>query len=385
MKYFLIAGEASGDLHAARLMEALKQEDVAAEFRYYGGDAMQAVAPGLLRHYKEIAYMGFLPVLRHLPTILQAMRQCRGAVEEWQPDVLILVDYPGFNLSIAKYIHQHTRIPVFYYILPKVWAWKEGRVKAIRENTDERFSILPFEQAFFEEKHHCPIHYIGNPSVDEISTFKEQYHQTFAEFCLANSLSQKPFIALLPGSRLQEIKDNLRNMVEGAAGFAARGYGLVIAGAPAIPDEYYRLMLAGLPAGKMPVLLRDKTLEILFHAEAAVVTSGTATLETALMGVPQVVCYYAPLGRLVRAVKPHFLKVKYISLINLILDEELVPELIGDHMQPRLIRHHLEQMLIGGGRRAEVLKGYDQMCGRLGTAGAPKRAAALMKKLLSRI
>ncbi|MBP3774309.1 MAG: lipid-A-disaccharide synthase [Bacteroidaceae bacterium] len=382
MKYFFIAGEASGDLHAANLMRAILEKDSNAQFQYYGGNHMQAVANGCLRHYKEIAYMGFIPVLRHLPTILRAMKECRHSIESWKPDVLILVDYPGFNLSIAKYIRQNTSIPVYYYILPKAWAWKEGRVKALQRNTDERFSILPFEVPFFEEKHHCPIHYIGNPSVDEVTAFKAQYHQSFPSFCQEHQLPHKPLIALLPGSRMQEIKDNYRPMVEAARPLLKEGYQMVVAAAPNIPTDYYLSRLKGIPHSEKPTLLSGKTFELLTHSEAALVTSGTATLETALFNVPQVVCYYAPMGRIVRAIKPHFLHVPYISLVNLILDQELIPELIGDQVNPTFIRSHLRPMLAHGNARPTVLAGYQLMQQQLGQAGAPQHAAQLIQQLL---
>ncbi|MBP5628292.1 MAG: lipid-A-disaccharide synthase, partial [Bacteroidaceae bacterium] len=228
MRYFLIVGEASGDLHASNLMRAIQQTDSSAEFRYYGGDKMQAVGGTLLCHYKDIAYMGFVTVFIHLPTIFKAMRRCREAIMEWQPDVLILVDYPGFNLKIAKYIKSHTRIPIYYYISPKIWAWKEWRIKAIKRDVDEMFSILPFEVPFYQ-RHDYPIHYVGNPTVDEIAEWRRVKSEE-----LGVRSEGSPTIALLPGSRRKEITDNLPIMLEAAAAYAEKGYRIVIAGAPSI-------------------------------------------------------------------------------------------------------------------------------------------------------
>lgn len=218
MKYYLIVGEASGDLHASNLMRALQHEDPQAEFRFFGGDLMKAVGGTCVKHYRELAYMGFIPVLLHLRTIFRNMDFCKKDVEAWQPDVLILVDYPGFNLKIAEYIKRHTQIPVYYYISPKIWAWKEYRIKNIKRDVDELFSILPFEVDFFK-KHQYPIHYVGNPCVDAVDDFRRKGQETFSEFVTANGLEDKPIIALLAGSRRQEIKDNLTRMIEAARSF----------------------------------------------------------------------------------------------------------------------------------------------------------------------
>ena len=243
MKYYLIVGEASGDLHASHLMAALKEEDSQAEFRFFGGDLMAAVGGVMVKHYKELAYMGFIPVLLHLRTIFANMKRCKEDIVAWQPDVLILVDYPGFNLDIAKFVHANTRIPVFYYISPKIWAWKEYRIKNIKRDVDELFSILPFEVEFFEGKHRYPIHYVGNPTVDEVTAFLASSSETFDDFVRANGLSAKPVIALLAGSRKQEIKDNLPDMLRAAASFP--DYQLVLAGAPGISPEYYKRYVGG--------------------------------------------------------------------------------------------------------------------------------------------
>lgn len=380
MKYYLIAGEASGDLHASGLMRALRAEDAGAEFRFVGGDLMQQVGGTLVRHYKEIAYMGFIPVLKHLPVILRWMQRCKRDVVEWHPDVLILVDYPGFNLSVAEYVHTHSSIPVYYYISPKIWAWKEYRIRNIRRDVAELFSILPFEVDFFGNKHHYPIHYIGNPTVDEVAAFQTHSSADFAAFVLENGLDSRPVIALLAGSRRQEIKDNLLLMIEAACTYAD-AYQLVLAGAPGIEPAYYDSLLKGKPV----CVLYGQTYRILQHATAALVTSGTATLETALFRVPQVVCYYVAMGRVVSWLRRHILKVKYISLVNLIVDREVVPELVADGMTVANVRRELQRILPGGASRQAMLDSYEEMAARLGEPGAPVRAARTMVQLLRNV
>ena len=287
MRYYLIVGEASGDLHASHLMRELKRLDSEAQFRFYGGDLMKAEGGECVKHYREMAYMGFIPVLLHVRTILRNMSYCKKDILSWQPDVLILVDYPGFNLEIAKFVHAHTAVPVYYYISPKIWAWKEYRIKNIKRDVDELFSILPFEVDFFENKHHYPIHYVGNPTLDEVEQFKSGYNVPFSDFCSEFHLDDRPVIALLAGSRKQEIKDNLSLMIKAASVFSDR-YQLVLAGAPNIEKEFYGQFI---DTDKVKVLY-GQTYPLLSHATAALVTSGTATLETALFNVPQVVCYY---------------------------------------------------------------------------------------------
>ena len=378
MKYYLIVGEASGDLHASHLMAALKEEDARAEFRFFGGDLMAAVGGTMVKHYKELAYMGFVPVLLHLRTIFANMKRCKEDIVAWQPDVLILVDYPGFNLNIAKFVHAHTRIPVFYYISPKIWAWKEYRIKNIKRDVDELFSILPFEVEFFEGKHRYPIHYVGNPTVDEVEAFRASGSEAFDDFTHANLLSDKPIIALLAGSRKQEIKDNLPDMLRAAASFP--DYQLVLAGAPGISPEYYKQYV-----GEADVkILFNKTFPLLRQAEAALVTSGTATLETALFRVPQVVCYHTPIGKIIAFLKRHVLKVKYISLVNLIADREVVKELVADTMTVERIRSELKSILYDEQYRRQMLDGYEYVASRLGKAGAPRYAASKMVALLKK-
>lgn len=377
MKYYLIVGEASGDLHASRLMQSLKKEDPHAEFRFFGGDLMSAVGGTRVRHYRELAYMGFVPVLLHLRTILGNMKMCKRDIVEWGPDVVILVDYPGFNLGIAKYVRAHTRIPVYYYISPKIWAWKEWRIKSIRRDVSEMFSILPFEVDFYEDKHHYPIHYVGNPTAEEVAEFKESHGETFDEFCRDNALDTRPIIALLAGSRRQEVKDNLPAMIEAASAFADR-YQLVLAKAPSLDDDYYAPFLEG----KDVKAVGGKTYDLLAHSTAALVTSGTATLETALFGVPQTVCYKTPVPRLIRFAFNHVIKVPFISLVNLIAGREVVSELFAERFTVGQIREDLRSVLPGGSRREAMLDGYAAVAERLGHTSAPDNAAREMVKLL---
>lgn len=377
MKYYLIVGEASGDLHASHLMMALKKQDNDAQFRFFGGDLMTAVGGERVRHFKEMAYMGFVPVLLHLRTIFKNMKMCKEDIVRWQPDVVILVDYAGFNLNIAKFLKTNTNIPAYYYISPKLWAWKEYRIKNIKRDVAELFSILPFEVSFFEKKHHYPIHYVGNPTADEVRQFRASYTESFEEFCLANHLDKnKPIIALLAGSRKQEIKDNLPTMIQAANAYP--DYQLVLAGAPAIEDAYYEEYLIGTNVA----LVKNKTYPLLAHAAAALVTSGTATLETALFDVPQVVCYKTPVPRLIRFAFKHIIKVKYISLVNLIADREVVRELFADRFTLANIVKELGLILPGGGERQKMLADYAEVRHQLGDHVAPENAAKIMVSLL---
>ena len=377
MRYYLIAGEASGDLHASHLMAALREQDADAEFRFYGGEMMQQVGGTLVQHYRDLAYMGFLPVMMHLPTILRGMKRCKADILEWKPDVLILVDYPGFNLQVARYVKSHSEIPIFYYISPKIWAWKEYRIRNIRRDIDHLFSILPFEVDFFEGKHHYPIHYVGNPTVDEVDAYLQAHEADAAAFRADNGLDDRPVIALLPGSRRQEIRGNLSRMVQAAEPFLQQ-YQLVLAAAPGFDDAYYQEWV-----GETQVkVLRNQTYRILQHSTAALVTSGTATLETALFRVPQVVCYYAKAGRLVSLGKRLILKIPYISLVNLIAGKEIVPELLAEKMNVENLRLHLSSILPSGSARQLQLDGYEAMAQRLGAPGAARRAAKGMVSLL---
>ena len=378
MKYYLIAGEASGDLHASHLMRELQKADPQAQFRFFGGDMMQDVGGTRVRHYRELAYMGFIPVLLHLRTIMRNMAMCKADIRQWQPDVVILVDYPGFNLSIARFVKSHTGIPVFYYISPKIWAWNEWRIKSIKRDVDEMFSILPFEVPFFEQKHHYPIHYVGNPTAGEVRQFKASYTETFSGFATRHQLSQKPIIALLAGSRRQEITDNLPAMIQAASRF--HDYQLVLAGAPGIDTSQYSRLIEGTGVS----LVHNDTYALLSHATLAVVTSGTATLETALFGVPQVVCYKTPLPRFIAFCRRHVLKVKYISLVNLIADEEVVTELVADTFSAENIARCLADIMPGETGRQRMLDGYRRVHDLLGDSNAPENAARIMTDLLRR-
>ncbi len=377
MKYYLIVGEASGDLHASRLMRSLKKYDELAEFRFFGGDLMAAEEGTRVKHYKELAYMGFVPVLLHLGTIFSNMKRCKEDIVAWKPDVVILVDYPGFNLNIAKFLKKNTLIPVYYYISPKIWAWKEWRIKSIKRDVSEMFSILPFEVPFYEQKHKYPVHYVGNPTAQEVAEFRAGYHQTHEEFCRENNLdSRKPIIALLAGSRLQEIKDNLPAMIEVAERF--EDYQMVLAGAPSIEDEYYDEFLEGTPVR----VVKNKTYQLLSHTTAALVTSGTATLETALFNVPQVVCYETPLPKLIRFAFNHVLKVDYISLVNLVANKEVVPEMFADKFTIDGIANELYKIMPGQPARERMLAEYQEVLRELGSKVAPDEAASIMVDLL---
>lgn len=380
MKYYLIAGEASGDLHASRLMQSLRRVDGEAEFRFFGGDLMSAAGGTRVRHYRDLAYMGFVPVLLHLRTIFRNMAFCKRDITEWHPDVVILVDYPGFNLDIAKFLHTKTSIPVYYYISPKIWAWKEYRIKNIKRDVSELFSILPFEVPFFEGKHGYKIHYVGNPTADEVSGFLKTYTDSYGEFCSKNALdSRRPVIALLAGSRKQEIKDNLPDMIEAASRFADK-YQLVVAGAPSISADYYARFISGQPVK----IVYGQTYELLAHSRAAVVTSGTATLETALFNVPQVVCYETPIPKVIAFLRKHLLKVRYISLVNLIADREVVRELVADTFSVDNIAAELSRLLPDGTCRNSMLDGYAEVRRRLGDRIAPDNAAEIMVRLLKK-
>lgn len=371
MKYYLIVGEASGDLHASHLMQSLKEVDKEATFRFFGGDLMEAVGGTLVKHYRDLAYMGVIPVLMHLPTILRNMKMCKQDILSWQPDCVILVDYPGFNLNVAKYVKSKTKIPVYYYISPKIWAWKEHRIKAIKRDVDELFSILPFEVAFFEQKHHYPIHYVGNPTADEIREWKEKTPSTSYL-----PPSTKKIIALLAGSRKQEIKDNLPAMLEAASAYR-QDYRIVVAGAPGIEPAYYDKFIKDTGVE----IVFNETYPLLAQAHAALVTSGTATLETACFDVPQVVCYKLPLPKIAPYVRKRLIKVKYVSLVNLIADREVVTEILDKNYTVAHIRQELGKILDGPDRQ-RMLDGYAEVRRRLGDQKAPDNAAKIIYTLL---
>ncbi|NDV80195.1 lipid-A-disaccharide synthase [Dysgonomonas sp. 511] len=369
MKYFLVAGEASGDLHGSNLMAALKEKDPHAEFRFFGGDLMQAQGGHLVKHYREMAFMGFVPVLLNLRTILRNMKMCQQEIVAFAPDMVILIDYPGFNLDIAKFVKKHTKIPVYYYISPKVWAWKEYRVKSFKKYVDQMLSILPFEVDFYK-KHNYHIHYVGNPVVDAVANFRQENEgdtwQTFAE---DNHLGDKPVIALLAGSRRQEIKDNLPAMLQSAGKFS--DYQMVIAGAPGIEPEYYKQYIGSHDCK----IIFGQTYRLLQYAKAALVTSGTATLETALFRVPQVVCYKTPIPHIVYWTFKNVLHTKYISLVNLIADKVVVQELFSKFFSVEAIQAETDKLLNDYVYRDNMLAQYDEIIGILGAPGASARAA----------
>lgn len=376
MKYFLIAGEASGDLHGSNLMAALKQQDADAEFRCFGGDLMEAQGATVLKHYRELAFMGFIPVLLNLRTILRNMKFCKQEIMKYQPDVLILIDYPGFNLDIAKYISKNTDIPVYYYISPKVWAWKEYRVKSFKKYVDEMFCILPFEVDYFQ-KHNYKVHYVGNPTVDAIDAYRKQNEDdTREQFIRDNQLEDKPVIALLAGSRQQEIKDNLPAMLEAIKGL--KDYQPVIAGAPALPLEYYQQYMGDSNCK----IVFGQTYRVLTYADVALVTSGTATLEASLFRVPQVVCYETPIPHIVYWVFKNILTTPYISLVNLIAGKTVVQELFAKFFSVEAIRDEVNRLLFDQPYRNQMLTNYDEIIDSLGSAGASEKAAKQMVELL---
>ena len=374
MKYYLIAGEASGDLHASKLMNALKKEDPQAQFRFFGGDLMQAEGGALVKHYSEMAYMGFIPVLLNIDKVLHNIRLCKSDIEEFHPDVLILVDYPGFNLRMAKFAKTRLNIPVHYYISPKIWAWKEYRIKDIKRYVDKMYSILPFEIPFYQ-KHHYQIDYVGNPTVDEMA-MRPFADEKFDSFISENNLENKPIIALLAGSRKAEITANLPTMIDAASSFT--DYQLVIAGAPGISPDFYHTFISG----KRVSIVFEKTYRLLQQSSAALVTSGTATLETAILKVPQVGWYKMGGGKIAYNLFKHILKVKFVSLVNLIADREIVKELLVHLFTTENVKNELDKILNDPDKRKQMLQGYAEVAERLGNPGAPQNAA---KKIVATI
>ncbi len=367
MRYYLIAGEASGDLHGSNLMNALREQDSDAEFRFFGGELMQAAGGTLVRHYRELAYMGFWPVITHLHTILSNGRQCFDDITAWNPDAVILIDYPGFNLGIARLVKSRLHIPVFYYISPKLWAWKGYRIKNIKRDVTALFSILPFETPYFAERGYKAV-YVGNPCVDAIAQYR-----SLSPSANSGESSGKPVIALLAGSRRQEISRNLPHMLEAVRGLD--GYEIVLAAAPGIDDSFYSRIL---DKSRMKIRVeRGRTYSVLDGARAALVTSGTATLETALLKVPQVVCYRLPADMVTRQFQRFILKTRFVSLVNLITGQETVPELLGSYMNGENVRAHLLPLLdMDSAVRQSQLDGYDSLIRTLGPAGASRNTAS---------
>ncbi|OXB05810.1 lipid-A-disaccharide synthase [Flavobacterium pectinovorum] len=365
MKYYIIAGEASGDLHGSNLMKALYEEDPQAEIRFWGGDLMQKAGGTLVKHYRELAFMGFVEVIFNLKTIFSNIAFCKKDITYFQPDVIIFIDYPGFNMRIAKWA-KALNYKTHYYISPQIWAWKENRIKAIKQDVDKMFVILPFEKSFYEDKHHFPVDFVGHPLIDAI-----QNQPPFDEviFRKENQLSEKPIIAVLPGSRKQEITKMLSLMLSVVDDF--QDYQFVIAGAPSQDYEFYQQFITN----KNIKFISNKTYDLLRSSTAALVTSGTATLETALFKVPEVVCYKGSWASY--QIAKRIITLKYISLVNLIMDQEVVTELIQNECNPKRIKEEL-QKLLNPNYRQNLLKNYDILEQKLGGIGASKKTAKLI-------
>lgn len=367
MKYYIIAGEASGDLHGSNLIKQLKLKDPNAEFRCWGGDLMQAEGAKLIKHYRELAFMGFIEVVMNLRTILSNIKLCKKDIEDYQPDAVVLIDYPGFNLRIAEFVKE-LGVKVFYYISPQIWAWKQNRVHKIKKVVDRMFVILPFEKEFYK-KFDMEVDFVGHPLIDAIEA-ERKVQPTFEEFTLANKLLNKPIIAMLPGSRKQEISTMLPIMLSVINDFP--DYQFVVAGAPSQDSALYEPFLK---AGNTNVIF-GKTYDILQQSEAALVTSGTATLETALFKVPEVVCYKG--SAISYAIAKQLVKVKYISLVNLIMDREVVKELIQGELNTLMLKEELTKVLKGGEKRATLVANYDELIQKLGGTGASEKTAQLI-------
>ncbi|MDR0955106.1 MAG: lipid-A-disaccharide synthase [Rikenellaceae bacterium] len=373
MKYFIIAGEASGDLHGGNLIRGIRASDPQAEFRFWGGDRMAESGgrENLFKHYKEASFMGFWEVITHLGVILGQLRQCKRDILDFQPDVVILIDYAGFNLKIAKFA-KTLGIKTFFYIAPKVWAWKEGRIKKIKAFVDQLFIIFPFEQDYFARRGIEAI-YCGNPLMDSIAA-RTQNIPTAEAFRAENGLDSRPIIALLAGSRRNEIDYNFPFMVELAGQFPE--YQFVVAGVSWLDRGIYEKYSAGSDVR----FVQDQTYPLLAHSLAAVVTSGTATLETALLNVPEVVCYRS--GRFSFAIARRFVKIEYVSLVNLVLGREVVRELLQDDMTLPLATAELRAILPGGAKRERMLADYAELRRVIGDSGASERVGAEMVKIL---
>lgn len=369
MKYYLVAGEASGDLHGANLMKELKARDPQAQFRFFGGDLMLAEGGTLVKHYADMAFMGFIEVVANLPAILKNLNSCKQDIAAWHPDVLILIDFPGFNLKIADFAKKND-LMVCYYISPKVWAWNQKRVLKIKKVVDHMFCILPFEVDFYRQWG-MEVDYIGNPLLDAIAAFKPS-----ADFYEANHLPKKKIIALLPGSRKQEISYLLPDMLQVAEQFP--GHQFVIAGAPSFSKDFYSQFLGD---KNIPVIF-NSTYDLLTNADAAIVASGTATLETALFNVPQVVVYKG--NNISITIARMVVKIKYISLVNLIMDAPVVKELIQQDCNPQSITAELDKIVNNIGYRTAMLNNYDGLHQRMGKPGASAKAASLIIKYASK-
>ncbi|HET9570921.1 MAG TPA: lipid-A-disaccharide synthase [Bacteroidales bacterium] len=375
MKYFLVAGEASGDLHGSNLMRELRLLDPQAEFRFFGGDKMAAVGGTLLKHYREMAFMGIVAVVSNARTLLKNLAYCKKEIANWKPDILILIDYADFNLKVAAFVKENLpSLPVHFYISPKIWAWKEYRIKAFKKYIDKMYVILPFETAFFS-KHDFPVTYVGNPSVDSVEAY---FQKPFDEkaFRKKNGLDKRPILTLLPGSRKSEIHGNLPLMLEVASQYPA--FQVVVAGAPGQTPTYYEPYLVN---GEK--LIFGETYSLLRIAHTAIVTSGTATLETALIGTPQVVTFAVGGGNLPNWIFRHFMHVPYFSLVNLIAGKIVVNELMGGLLNKANLTAALEPLLSDTPERQAVLDGYTEIRIFLGKPGAARQTAYLMHQNLT--
>ncbi len=374
MKYYIIAGEASGDLHGSNLMKELKRADEQAEFRFFGGDLMQAVGGELVKHYREMAFMGFVNVVLNLRAINRNMNLCKKDLLRFQPDVLILIDYPGFNLQIAKFAKQHS-IKVFYYISPKIWAWKEYRIKKIKAFVDEMFTIFPFETEFYK-KHNFKVHYVGNPLMDSIAEF-QKIALNKADFVARFGFDKRPLVALLSGSRVQEIKRTLPLMVKISQFFP--DFQFVVAGVKSVGDELYQSQLEGSDVK----IIFDQTYNILNNAHTALVASGTAALETALFNVPQTVIYKVEGGWLIDLIMRNFvLKTIGVSLPNIIMNEEIITELIQKKMTLKNVKAEMEKLLYNENYRKKIKTDYSRLNSLMGKPGSSQRAAGKMVELM---
>ncbi|MDR2473690.1 MAG: lipid-A-disaccharide synthase [Tannerella sp.] len=374
MIVYLIAGEASGDLHASGLMRAMSRRNPEICFRCFGGDLMREAGGVVVKHYRDMAFMGFIPVLLNIRKVLNNLKECKKDILNTRPDAIILIDYPGFNLKIAKFVKNYLPdTKVFYYISPKIWAWKRYRIKTIRKYIDKMLCILPFETAFYETLNY-PVQYVGNPSVDAVERYRQTATAEHTERFRKLTLTDKPILAILPGSRKAEIADNLPTMLKAAARFP--DFQPVIAGAPGMTLDDYKTQ-------QNHIIIFNQTYDILNNATVALVTSGTATLETALFRLPQVVCYHLSSGKLANFIFRHFFSTPYISLVNLIAEKKVVKELFGGNFTETNIASELNNLINNQLYRSEMLKDYDRIIIKLGSAGASDRAAEEILKNFS--
>ncbi|MEJ2594267.1 MAG: lipid-A-disaccharide synthase [bacterium] len=370
MKYYIIAGEASGDMHAANLMRSIRKGDPGAQFRVWGGDRMEAQGGTIIKHYRDLAFMGFVEVLINLRTILGNIKFCKQDIVDYQPDVVILVDYPGFNLRIARFA-KNKGFKVIYYISPQVWAWKKSRVKTIRKYVDRMIVILPFEKDFYAE-YGMDVDFVGHPLLDALES---ENIEGKAEFLRKNNLTNDPIVALLPGSRKMEVEKMLKIMLQVVPHFPV--YQFAIAGVSTVPVELYERLVGSLPVK----ILIGQSHDLLYHADAALVTSGTATLETALIGVPEVVCYKG--NRISFEIAKRIVDVKYISLVNLVMDRQVVTELIQQSLNEKNLKLELDRIINDENNRSRMLSDYGELRRKLGETGASKRAADIILSELS--